>query len=185
MSAQETLAAELYEHWGAALPRDETECCAEAGLKALAAAGYAVVKLPEPVHDDPGRHPYFPSAGVSAVQGTVWSEEGEWTGVQAEQIGAEMIAAGRLAGEGLTASWRRHRTTPAIATVRRVRAANELIHAHRFDLNSSDPAGHKEWLATLGEKSAAGGPDSFYHGITFAHRRITRALDETGGEIGE
>lgn len=66
------------------------------------------------------------------------------------------------------------------ATVERVREANECLHAHRFDLDPAEDAGHDAWLESLGERRA-GGPDVFYNGVEFAHRRICRALD---GEAG-
>ncbi|WP_411815675.1 hypothetical protein [Gordonia sp. SND2] len=62
------------------------------------------------------------------------------------------------------------------ATVERVREANECLHAHRFDLDQAEDAGHDAWLESLGERRA-GGPDVFYNGVEFAHRRICRALD--------
>lgn len=68
------------------------------------------------------------------------------------------------------------------ATIQRVQEANELIHAHRFDLDRRSPAGrdeHDAWLSALGETRAPG-PDIFYNGIKYAHKRILRALD---GEV--
>ncbi|WP_411815751.1 hypothetical protein [Gordonia sp. SND2] len=62
------------------------------------------------------------------------------------------------------------------ATVERVQEANERVHAHRFDLDSADDAAHDAWLESLGERRV-GGPDAFYNGVEFAHRRIRRALD--------
>ncbi|WLP90234.1 hypothetical protein [Gordonia sp. NB41Y] len=57
------------------------------------------------------------------------------------------------------------------ATIARVREANNLIHAHRFD---RDPANREKWKS--GERPVMA-PDIFYSGVEFAHKRIRRALD--------
>ncbi|UQE74213.1 hypothetical protein MYK68_15995 [Gordonia sp. PP30] len=70
----------------------------------------------------------------------------------------------------------------ARAVIERVREANNLIHAHRFDLDDDRGSEHDDWLRSFGE-ARKGGPDIFYAGVQFAYQRIARALD--GGECGE
>ena len=46
---QDVIAARLRSHWGPLYPKGETECCGQEVLDALTEAGYAVVRLPEPI----------------------------------------------------------------------------------------------------------------------------------------
>ena len=101
MSATEVIALALRGHqkWvDDDMPADETECCAEAVLDALKAAGYAVVELPASTGKgdlpDEGWWQSFPE-GVSATgpNGRVFDQDADIAPREASLLGAALLAA--------------------------------------------------------------------------------------------
>lgn len=108
MDAQEVIAGELGNWPPLSDAGVDTECGAEYILDALTAAGYAVVKLPEPSREEP----YSESEGYGTVSfdwgkastvmatfpnGRVWDEDADLSIKDARDLAAALLAAAQAA----------------------------------------------------------------------------------------